>query len=146
MITADHRTLDDDQELRLTVIIQDKTTQWVQCYPCKTKSAPEALRSLQNFTAPDASPSSICSNYYVEFIKACESLNWNLEMSTPPGLETNGIAERAIWFSPVCKKSGGPKVLLLSETFKTKLADGQTLHERRFDAPFDGPTTPFDAE
>ena len=62
-ITADHRVLNDDQESRLqhryAVGVQEKTTQWIQCYPCQTKSAPETWRSLQKHVTPDESPKSV---------------------------------------------------------------------------------------
>ena len=34
--------------------------------------------------------------YSLEFMKACEELNWNHRRSTPRRSETNGVAERAV--------------------------------------------------
>ena len=42
MTVADHKVLNEEQESRLhhrySVVMQDLVTQWVQSYPCKTKS------------------------------------------------------------------------------------------------------------
>ena len=55
LITADHKVLSDNCESRnnhrCAVVVQD--TQWIQAYPCKTKTSQETQRSLQKFLEPD---------------------------------------------------------------------------------------------
>ena len=53
LITADHKVLGESCESRnnrrYASVVQDLTTQWIQSYPCKTKTSQETLRSLQKF-------------------------------------------------------------------------------------------------
>ena len=81
MITADH--------------MQDLATQWIQSYPCRTKTSQETQRSLQKFLEPNKKPKVIHTDNSLEFGKACEDLSWNHCTSTHRS-ETNGIAERAV--------------------------------------------------
>ena len=51
LVTADHKVLSDNCESRnnhrYAVVVQDLATQWIQSYPCKTKTFQETQRSLQ---------------------------------------------------------------------------------------------------
>ena len=53
LITADHKVLSENCESRnnhrYAVVVQDLATQWIQSYPCKTKTSQETQRSLQKF-------------------------------------------------------------------------------------------------
>ena len=50
LITADHKVFSDNCESRnnhrYAVVIQDLATQWIQAYPCKTKTSQETQRKL----------------------------------------------------------------------------------------------------
>ena len=81
---------------RYAIVVQDLATQWIQSYPCKTKTSQETQRSLQKFLEPDRKPKVIYADNSLEFGKACEDLSWNHCTSTPHRSETNGIAERAV--------------------------------------------------
>ena len=63
LITADHKVLSDNCESRnnhrYAVVVQDLATQWIQAYPCKTKTSQETQRSLQKFLEPDRKPKDI---------------------------------------------------------------------------------------
>ena len=100
LITADHKVLSENCESRnnhrYAVVVQDLATQWIQAYPCKTKTSQETQRSLQKFLEPDRNPKVIYTDNSLEFGKACEDLSWNHCTSTPHRSETNGIAERAV--------------------------------------------------
>ena len=100
LITADHKVLSENCESRnnhrYAVAVQDLATQWIQAYPCKTKTSQETQRSLQKFLEPDRKPEVIYTDNSLEFGKACEDLSWNHCTSTPHRSETNGIAERAV--------------------------------------------------
>ena len=77
-------------------MVQDLATQWIQSYPCKTKTSQETGRSLQKFLEPDRKPKVIYTDNSLEFGKACEDVSWNHCTSTPHRSETNGIAERVV--------------------------------------------------
>ena len=98
LMTADHKVLSDNGESRnnhrYAVVVQDLATQWIQAYPCKTKTSQETQRSLQKFLEPERKV--IYTDNSLEFGKACEDLSWNHCTSTQHGSETNGIAERAV--------------------------------------------------
>ena len=135
---------------------QDLATQWIQAYPCKTKTSQETQRSLQKFLEPERKPKVIYTHNSLEFGKACDYLSWNHCTSTPHRSETNGIAERAVRRV----KEGTSAVLLqsgLNESWWADsmecytylrnvtdlLSDGKTPYERRFGQPFKGPLIPF---
>ena len=100
LITADHKVLSENCESRnnhrFAVVVQDLATQWIQSYPCKTKTSQETQRSLQKFLEPNRKPKVIYTDNSLEFGKACEDLSWNHCTSTPHRSETNDIAERAV--------------------------------------------------
>ena len=60
LITADHKVLSDNCESRnnhrYAVVVQDLATQWIQAYPCKTKTSQETQSSLQKFLEPERKP------------------------------------------------------------------------------------------
>ena len=78
LISADHKVLSDNCESRnnhqYAVVVQDLATQWIQAYPCKTKTSQETQRSLQKFLEPDRNPKVIYTDNSMGFGKACEDL------------------------------------------------------------------------
>ena len=84
-----------DNNHQYTVVVQDLATEWIQPYPCKTKTSQET-KSLKQFFEPTRKPKVIYTDNSFEFGKACEDLSWNHCTSTPHRSETNGIAERAV--------------------------------------------------
>ena len=160
LITADHKVLSDKCESRnnhrYAVVVQDLATQWIQAYPCKTKTSHETQRSLQKFLEPERKPKVIYTDNSLESGIFCEDLSWNHCTSTPHRSETNGIAERAVRRV----KEGTSAVLLqsgLNESWWADsmecytylrnvtdlLSDGKTPYEWRFGQPFKGPIIPF---
>ena len=113
-------------------MVQDLATQWIQSYPCKTKTSQETQRSLQKFLEPNRKPKVIYTDNSLEFGKACEDLSWNHCTSTPHRSETNGIAERAV-----------RRVKDYLRNIQDLLSDGKTPYDRRFGKPFQGPIIPF---
>ena len=57
LITADHKVLSEEGEYRnnhrYAVIVQDLATQWIQSYPCKTKTSQETERVIKSFSNPN---------------------------------------------------------------------------------------------
>ena len=52
---ADHKVLcecESRNNHRYAVVVQDLATQWIQSYPCKTKTSQETEKSLQKFLEP----------------------------------------------------------------------------------------------
>ena len=100
LMTADHKVLSDNCESRnnhrYAVVVPGLATQWIQAYPCKTKTSQETQRSLQKFLEPNWKPKVIYTDNSVEVGKACEDLSWNHCTSTPRRSETKGVAERAV--------------------------------------------------
>ena len=98
--TADHKVLKEGCESRENhwhaVVVQDLATQWIQSYPCKTKTSHETKKSLQKFLEPSHNPKVVDTDNSMEFGKACEDLSWNHRTSAPHRFETTGIAERAV--------------------------------------------------
>ena len=66
LTTAEHKVLDEDGESRnihrYAVVVQDLATQWIQSYPCKTKTSQETEWSLQKFLEPSEKPNVISSD------------------------------------------------------------------------------------
>ena len=161
LMTADHKVLSDICESRnnhrYTIVVQDLVTQWIQSYPCKTKTSQETQRSLQKFLEPDGKPKVICTDNCLEFGEVCEDLSWNHCTSTPRRSETHRIAERAVrrvkegtsvlyCCNQVWMKIGGQilwNVVPICETFTDLLSDGKTPYERCFGQPFKGPIIPL---
>ena len=133
-------------------MVQDFATQWIQSYPCKTRTSQETEKSLRKFLEPSHKPKVICTGNSLEFGKSCEDLSWNRRTSTPHRSETSGVAERAVRRV----KDGTSAVLLQSglderwwavsieccrylRNVQDLLADGKTPYVRRFGEPFKGP-------
>ena len=152
LITADHKVLSESCESRnnhrCAVVVQDSATQWIQAYPCQTKTSQETQRSLQKFLEPDRKPKIIYTGNSLEGGKACEDLSWNHCTSTPHRSEISGIAERAVRRV----KEGTSAVLLQSglnenwwedsierytylRNIQDLLSDGKTPCETRFGKP-----------
>ena len=157
LIKADHKALSENCESRnnhrYAVVVQDLATQWIQSYPCKTKTT---QWSLQKFLEPNRKPKAIYTDNYLEFGEGCEDLSWNHCTSTPHRSETTGIAERAVrrvkeGASAVLMQSGLNESWLADSmecyTFLRNvtdlLSDGKTPYERRFGQPFKGTIIPL---
>ena len=127
LITADHKVLSEGCESRnnhrYAVVVQDLATQWIQAYPCKTKTSQETQRSLQKFLEPERKPKVTHTDNSLEFGKACEDLSWNHCTSTPHRSETHGIAESVKSTSPVIENHNN----------KQWLRELQHLHELHHD-------------
>ena len=160
LITADHKVLSDNCESRnnhrYAVVVQDPATQWIQAYPCKTKTSQETQRNLQKFLEPERNPKVIYTDNSLEFGKACEDLSWNHCTSTPHRSETNGIAETTVRrvkedTSAVLSQSGlneswwadSMECYTYLRNVTDLLSDGRTPYERTFCATLQRTIVPF---
>ena len=79
LITADHNVLNEEDTSRNnhwhTVVVHDLATQWIQSYPCKTKTCQETEKSLRKFLEPSQKPKVIDTDNSLEFGKFCEDLS-----------------------------------------------------------------------
>ena len=160
MITEDHKVLSENCESRnnhrYAILVQDLASQWIQSYPCKTKTSQETQRSLQKFLESERKPNVIYTDRFLEFGKACEDLSWNHCTSTPHRSQTNGIAERAVrrvkeGTSAVKGQSGlneswwadSVECYTYLRNVTDLLSDGKAPCEGRFGQPCEGPIIPF---
>ena len=71
LITADHKVLSEESESRNNhrhaVVVQDLATQWIQSYPCNTKTSKETQKSLVKFLEPTRKPKVIYTDNSLEF-------------------------------------------------------------------------------
>ena len=78
-VIADHKILSEESESRhnhrYAVVVQDLATQWLQSYPCKTKTSQETQKSLKKFLEPTRKPKVIDTDNSLEFGKSCEELS-----------------------------------------------------------------------
>ena len=99
-VTADHKVLSEESESRnnrrYAVVVQDLATQWLQSFPCTTKTSQETQKNQMKFLEPTRKPKVFYTDNSLDIGKACEDLSWNHCTSTPHRSETNGIAERAV--------------------------------------------------
>ena len=62
LLTADNKVLSERcgsrNNHRYAAVGQDLATQWIQLYPCKTKTSQETQKSLQKFFEPNRKPKS----------------------------------------------------------------------------------------
>ena len=96
LITKSSMRSESRNNHRYSIVVQDLATQWIQSYPCKTKTSQETERSLRKFFEPSEKPKVINADNSLEFGKSCEDLSWNHRTSTPHRSETNGVAERTV--------------------------------------------------
>ena len=76
LVSADHKVLSEESESRnnhrYAVVVQDLAPQWLQSYPCKTKSSQETQKNLMKFLEPTKKPKVIYTDNSLEFGKSCE--------------------------------------------------------------------------
>ena len=166
MLTADHKVMAQDEISKAgdkyALIIVDRFTKWLQAFPCKTKSTPEAKSMFQRFMGPGNSAKYVYLDGAGEFEKALNELEassdgkWLHDKATPYRPQTNGVAERAVRKT----KEGTSAALvqagigeewwhLAMECFcylhciVDKGADNLTAYKRRYKVDFEGPIYPF---
>ena len=73
LITADHKVLSEGCESRnnhrCAVVVQDLATEWIQSYPCRTRTSQETDRSFPKFLESTWKPKVIYTDNSLEFAK-----------------------------------------------------------------------------
>ena len=131
-------------------------TQWIQSYPCKTKTSQETQRSLQKFLEPIRKPKVIDTVNSLEFGRLWRSFLESLYVDT-----TQIRNKWDCWESSAQSVIEGTSAVLLQSGLDEKwwadsmecysylrniqdlLSDGKTPYERRFGEQFKGPIIPF---
>ena len=71
LITADHKNLSEESESLnnhgYAVVVQKLETQWIQSYPCETKTSQETQKNLMKFLEPTRKPTVIYTDSSLEF-------------------------------------------------------------------------------
>ena len=62
------------------MVVPDLATQWIQSYPCKTKTSQETEEILRKFLEPSEKPKVIYTDNSLEFGKPCEDVSWIIEL------------------------------------------------------------------
>ena len=144
-IAADHKVLNEGHNHRYSVVVQFSATQWIQSYPCKTKTSQGTEKYVRKFLEPAEKP------------KVIQTMRWNL---ANPAKIHHGIIELLHLIDPRRMESlKEQRAELLQSGLDEKwwadsmecycylrndlLADEKTPYERRFGGPFDGPVIPF---
>ena len=137
LITADHKVLSESCESRnnhrYAVVVQDLATQWIQSYPCKTKTSQETQKSLQKFLEPNRKPEVI---YTDNFGKACKDPR-RVKERTSAVLLQSGLDNE--WWTD------SMECFTYLRNVQDLLSDGKTPYARRFGMAFNGPVIPFGA-
>ena len=154
LIPADHKVLNEGGESRnhhrYAVVVQDLVTQWIQSYPCKTKTSQDG----KEFTKAPRVVTKATSCLYGERIgiwKIFRRSSWNHRTSTPHRSETNGIAERAVrrvkegtsavLLQSALEENGGLilwNAITICETSKTSWQKGKLLVKDDLENPSKG--------
>ena len=101
-ITADHIILGKDGQSRsgdtVSMVVMDRFTGWLQCYPALSKSAEEVATGFQKFLGPQQKAEHIYTDGSKEFESALERIGMAgaHDTSTPYRPQSNGVAERAV--------------------------------------------------
>ena len=107
-------TISQEIDHRNTLFVKDGYLYWLQSYPTESMDAQDTF-CLRRFLPPFQKPGRIFTDNSMEFVKACQDLQW----TTPHRSETNGIAERAVRRV----KEGTSAVLLKSGSDLSKWPD-----------------------
>jgi hypothetical protein len=100
-LTADHivaqsledQSMDGDRD---AVVITDRATGFLDCYPVRSKSAEDAYKAFQEFLGPRVFPLLVYTDNSQELIRALTDLGVVHEKALPYRPQSNGVAERAV--------------------------------------------------
>ncbi len=80
----------------VALVMYDRATNWLQCYPKGSKNKIEVTDAYNNWTKPGEKVKSYYCDNGGELIGATKDLSWRCGTSTPGMPQTNGLAERNV--------------------------------------------------
>ena len=100
-VTADHFFARDEYGGRAGpdeagLVVYDRGTEWIDCFPVPDKSGDESYNALNQFAGPKDNVQLFYSDNAPELLKAAKQLGWKPGTSTPGRPETNGVGEAAV--------------------------------------------------
>jgi hypothetical protein len=78
------------------LVILDRATKWLECYPIADKSSDEVVRALKDCVGPAGHVGLFYTDCSPELDKARKEMKWLHRTSTPGRPQSNGVAERAV--------------------------------------------------
>ncbi|MCP4243319.1 MAG: transposase family protein, partial [bacterium] len=101
MVTADHIVSHSPVSMgiqgeRAALVVKDRGTGWLSCYPVKDKSGDLARQALQHFRGSRNNVRLVYTDGSLELKQAVAGLGLPHGQSLPERPETNGVAERAV--------------------------------------------------
>ena len=158
LMTADHKVLSEGCESRnnhqCAVVVQDLDTQWIQSYPCKTKTSQDSERSLQKFMDPIGSLKSFTLTIpwnlarlvkiFLGIVRQHHTDRKQMGLLKEQCAESKKVPLRYCC-NRVWMKVGGQilwNVTPICEMLQISYLMGKP-YERRFGQPFKGPIVPF---
>ena len=101
IVTADHLIAHSEKSMGMTgeqdaLVVKDRGTGWLECFPLATKSADDAYLAIQDLRGPKGYIHYLYTDNSRELIKAAQDLGIPHGTSTPGRPQTNGVAERAV--------------------------------------------------
>ena len=100
LVNADHVISKSDEAMGLTgerdaLVIVDRATDYMDCFPLQTKSAPDAAGALTEYLGT-VKPKRIYTDAAPELIRACKDLRYPHDKSTPYRHQSNAYCERSV--------------------------------------------------
>lgn len=99
-LAADHAIVNEEDQSRnhdrVSPVIQDKFSNWLQAFAAKSKNHTETKKSFQRFLPPGVMPKHVYTDKAPEYKPAFDELGHPSDTATPHRPETNGVAERAV--------------------------------------------------
>ena len=161
LITADYKIISEESESRYNhrdaLVVLDLATQWLDSYPCQTKTSQETQKSQMKFLEPTRKPKVIYSDSSLDLASLARNYFWIIVRQHHTDLKQLRL-QRAVRRV----KEGTSAVLLQSGLYENcwadsiecycylrniqdHLSDGKTPCEWRFGIPLNGPVLPFGA-
>ena len=152
LITADHKVLSESCESpnnhRYAIVVQDFATQWIQSYPCKTKTSQETQRSSQKFLEPKKSLKSLTLTIPWHLARLVKIFLGIIARQHHTDQKQIGLLKRTVrrvkeGTSAVSLQSGlneswwadSMECYTYLRNIQDLLSDGKTPYERRFGEP-----------
>ena len=103
-VTADHFICKDGAgdgdeffpNATCALVILDRATDWVSCYPKATKTYEDTVEALLHFAGPSVRVKSLYADNAPELRQAAKKLGWGFPTATPGQPQSNGLAERTV--------------------------------------------------